>query len=195
LDAGRVLNELDQAPAVGADSVCDWSSAPLADLCDHIERTHHAFLREQLPRLGGWIDRVVAAHADRHPELADVRRAFHELRAELEPHMFKEEHILFPAIRALERAACPLAFPFGSVSNPIGVMEGEHDRAGALLARLREPAHGYQVPDDACGTYRALLDGLRRLEADLHVHIHKENNILFPRAAELESAEPAALGA
>jgi regulator of cell morphogenesis and NO signaling len=195
LDPRRVLNELDQAPAVGINSGRDWSLATLTDLCDHVERTHHAFLREQLPRLADWLDKVVAAHADRHPELADVRRTFHELRGELEPHMLKEERILFPAIRALERAASPPAFPFGSVSNPIGMMEDDHDRVGVSLARLRELTHGYQVPEDACHTYRALLDGLRRLEADLHVHIHKENNILFPRAANLESSEPAAVGA
>jgi regulator of cell morphogenesis and NO signaling len=192
LEPGRILQQLEQRPSAETRSDCDWPPATLGALCDHIERTHHAFLREQLPRLADSLDRVIAAHAEHHPELYGLRGTFRELRAELEPHMFKEERILFPAIRALECAPNAPTFPFGSVRNPIGVMEEEHDRAGALLARLREQTGGYWVPEDACPTYRALIEGLHRLEADLHLHIHKENNILFPQAAALASLETVA---
>ncbi len=165
-----------------------WLTAPLTELCDHIEQTHHAFLHEQLPFITELLNKVVAAHGEHHPELADVRDTFRALREELEPHMFKEERILFPAIRKLETAGVPLSMPFGSVQNPIGVMEDEHAVAGEALRRMRMLTDDYQIPDDACGAYRGLLEILPRLESDLHEHIHKENNILFPRAIELERA-------
>jgi regulator of cell morphogenesis and NO signaling len=102
--------------------------------------------------------------------------------------MFKEERILFPAIRLLERSETPPAFPFGAVANPIRMMEFEHDHAGDALERIRTLTGDYRVPEGACNTYRAMLDGLRQLEQDMHLHVHKENNILFPRAMELESS-------
>lgn len=189
LDLGLVLdalNELDPH-AHGADAA-DWSTAPMGELADHIEATHHAYLRRELPRLAGLLEKVVAAHGDRHPELWDVRMVFAGLKAELENHMLKEERILFPMVRQLERAATLPRFHCGSVGNPIVVMEHEHDAAGAALASLRSLTDGYTPPAGACNTYRALLDGLAELEADLHLHIHKENNILFPRARDAEAA-------
>lgn len=111
--------------------------------------------------------------------------------------MFKEERILFPAIRMLEKSASAPSFPFGTVNNPIGVMEHEHDVAAEALRKLRELTDGYLPPEDACAAYRGLLKGLELLESDLHLHIHKENNILFPRAAALEhrlSSTPAEQG-
>jgi regulator of cell morphogenesis and NO signaling len=117
-----------------------------------------------------------------------VQQALAELRAELEPHMFKEEQILFPAIRWLERSSSPPAFPFGTIANPIRMMEMEHDGAGNALRQIRELTHDYAVPEGACNTYRAMLDGLATLEQDMHVHVHKENSILFPRAVSLEAS-------
>ena len=160
----------------------------MTELCDHIEQTHHAYLRTELPRLGQMIDKVVNAHGASHPKLHEVQRVFAALCAELEPHMFKEERILFPAIRQLEQSAATPSFPFGTVANPINVMEHEHDNAGAALSELRTLTADYVPPDDACNTYRAMLDGLRELETNMHQHVHKENNILFPRAIEHEGA-------
>ncbi len=167
----------------------DWTQAPLAELCDHIEETHHAYLKNELPRLSAIVAKVAAVHGDAHPELREVKTTFEELRSELEPHMFKEERILFPAIRQLEQAATAPEFPFGTVANPIRMMEFEHDHAGDALERMRVLTHDYQPPADACNTYRAMLDGLRQLEQDMHQHVHKENNILFPRAVALESSQ------
>jgi regulator of cell morphogenesis and NO signaling len=189
IDPASVLVQLEQTGelAVGDDDWGrNWNSAPLTDLCDHIEQTHHVYLRAELPRLTSLSAKVLAAHGQAHPELAEVQRTFAALRAELEPHMFKEERILFPAIRQLEQSNSPPQFPFGSVANPIRVMEHEHDNAGAALARIRRLTSDYRVPGDACNTYRVLLDGLAHLEADMHQHVHKENNILFPRAAQRE---------
>jgi len=184
-----VLAEIDRATTASDDSSQgDWLSAPLTELCDHIEQTHHAFLREQLPYLTDLFEKVIAAHGENHPELAEARDVFRSLRAELEPHMFKEERILFPAIRKMESAGQPVSMPFGSVQNPIDVMEDEHAGAGEALRRLRRLTGDYRVPDDACNAYRGLLEILHRLEVDLHEHIHKENNILFPRAIEMEGS-------
>ena len=130
----------------------------------------------------------MAAHVENHSELSELQQAFAALRAELEPHMFKEEQILFPAIRQLEHAASRPNFHFGTVNNPIRMMEHEHDAAGNGLTRIRELTDGFRPPADACNSYRVLLDALRKLEFDLHQHIHKENNILFPRAQSMEAS-------
>jgi len=188
IDVDHLIERLSQAeslPAEPADQ--DWSSASLAELCDHVENTHHAYLRRELPRLAAIIAKVVHAHGANHPELAGVQSAFSELRAELEPHMMKEERVLFPAIRHLEAHGMAMPFPFGSLSNPVRVMCSEHDHAGDALERLRQLTGDYLSPWGACNTYHVMLEGLESLERDMHQHVHKENNILFPRALELES--------
>lgn len=193
LDPRRVLGQLATASAEAAsESIERWTDAALTSLCDHIEQTHHAYLKTELPRLLEMIAKVVGAHGASHPEMLEVRQAFADLRNELIPHMFKEEQILFPAIRWLERADTRPAFPFGSLANPIRMMEQEHDVAGDALECIRRATRDYQVPTDACNTYRAMLDGLQRLEQDLHRHIHKENSILFPRAIQLEQLRDSA---
>lgn len=187
-----VLDALDSIaiPASGKADV-EYSKMPLVELIDDIVTRHHRYLSERLPVLAGMIDRLVAAHGKRHIILCAVREVFAGLRDELTSHMMKEERVLFPIIVDLERAsldghAAP-QFHCGSVTNPISVMESEHDSAGEALGLLRRLTDDYQPPKDACPTYCATLAGLRELEMDLHLHIHKENNILFPRAVELES--------
>ncbi len=188
LDSHDVVDRLRQVAEVPrADATSNWSESSLTSLCDHIEQTHHAYLRNELPRLAALIEKVVAAHADNHPQLWDLQQVFVALRAELEPHMFKEEQILFPAIRDMERSTSRPEFPFGTVANPIRMMEHEHDAAGDALTRIRRLTSDFSVPDGACNTYRVMLDSLRLLEADMHQHIHKENNILFLRANKLET--------
>jgi len=185
LDPEEVLRRLNQSEGAPPDTR-NWAAAPLTELCDHIEQTHHAYLRKELPRLEQLTAKVAEVHGSRHPELNEVQTVFQALQAELVPHMMKEEQILFPAIRQLEAASQPLSLPFGTVQNPIRMMEHEHDVAGNSLGKLHELTGGYQIPRDACNTYCALLQGLHALELDLHQHIHKENNILFPRAVAHE---------
>jgi regulator of cell morphogenesis and NO signaling len=179
----KALAIADQAqPSAGSR---DWSQASLTELIDHIEGTHHAFLRRELPRLAGLVLKVRGVHGDHHPELAGVEQAFTGLRDEIEMHMAKEEAILFPAIRRLDATGdsqCPCA----SIEDPIRVMEAEHEGAGRALETMRTLTGGYAPPADACNSYRAMLAGLAELEADLHRHIHKENSILFPRAVRAE---------
>lgn len=189
LDANVVTSRLNDAIAQTTDTTQpDWAKASPSELCDHIVTTHHAFLRGELPRLTQLVEKVADVHGASHPELNDLRSVYTELRAELEPHMMKEEQILFPAIHQLEQAASAPRFPFGTVANPIRMMEHEHDHAGDALKRIRGLTADFTPPDDACNTYRVMLDGLQNLEADLHQHIHKENNILFPMAQRLETA-------
>ena len=188
LDHQQVVADLEQAIDGGdAEPAEDWLNAQLAKLCDHIEQTHHAYLRREMPRLTEIISKVVNAHSQAHPELPKIQGLFEGLRAELESHMVKEERVLFPAIRQLEQADATPSFPFGTIANPIGAMEHEHDNAGDALTQIGQTTNNYAIPDDACNTYRVMLDGLHQLEADLHQHIHKENNILFPKALELEA--------
>lgn len=165
----------------------DWSRASLTELADHIENEHHSYLRDELPRLSSLIESLVEARGTRHPELFECREVFGSLRRELEPHMAKEEQILFPMIRDLEASATLPDFHCGSLGNPIRVMEHDHDTAALTLSRLRELTSDYTPPDDACSTHRTAFANLVELEADLHQHIHKENNILFARAVGEEA--------
>lgn len=189
LDPQQVVQDLEHAVTRDENPQRDWLDASPTELCDHIEQTHHAYLRAELPRLTAIVAKVADVHGDSHPELQGLNDAFAALRAELEPHMAKEEQVLFSAIRELEKTDGNASFPFGSVANPISMMEHEHDNAGGGLSKIRTATSDFAVPVDACNTYLAMLDGLRELEADLHQHIHKENNILFPRAIELEGAK------
>lgn len=189
IDASEVLKQLeandttdDNQPNVDADAMT------LTDLADHIEQTHHAYLKEELPRLDFMTEKVSRVHGDKEPQLLAVREAFVALKAELEPHMMKEERVLFPIIRQLEASTTKPETHCGSVANPIRQMEHEHDQAGDALAIIREATDDFVPPEWACNTYRAMLDALEKLEADMHQHVHKENNVLFPKSIELENA-------
>lgn len=188
-ETGEVLAALVEADQNGntEDADNDWSNAPLSELINHIVSTHHAYLRRELPRLSAMAEKVVRAHGERFPWVLECQQILAGLRAELESHMGKEEQILFPMIRGLEAAKAAPSFHCGNLKNPITVMEREHDDAGSALAKLRAMTSGFTPPEDACNTFRAWLHGLCELEADLHEHIHEENNILFPRAQGRES--------
>jgi regulator of cell morphogenesis and NO signaling len=178
-----VLGEID---ALGSGPEPAWASMSVADLVDHLEATHHEYLHAELPRLSALARKVATVHGERHPELAQVASVYEELRGDLEPHLRKEEQVLFPMIRSMAVARTVPQFHCGSVGNPITVMLAEHDAAGDLLAELRSLTAGYETPADGCASYRALFDGLAELERDTHLHVHKENNVLFPAVLELE---------
>lgn len=189
VDLEEVTERLRRADAdPREDTLVDADAMTLAELADHIEATHHAYLREELPELDRLTEKVAQVHGDKDSRLATVRTAFLALKAELEPHMMKEERILFPIVRQLEASDGPVDFHCGSVANPIRQMEHEHDQAGSALAVLREATDGFDPPEWACNTYRVMLHRLERLERDMHQHIHKENNVLFPKAIQLEAS-------
>lgn len=186
LNPQDVMRDLD-ACEVSISDARDWLHASLGELADHIEKTHHALMKRELPRMAELIARVARVHGSQHPEIVKVEEIFHHFRAELEQHMQKEEQILFPICRQLESATSLPAFHCGSICNPIRVMESEHNDAGAAMRAFRQLTNGYTLPEGVCRSYQAMLAGLADIESDMHQHVHKENNILFPRAIDLET--------
>lgn len=156
----------------------DWTTMGVSDLVDHVVEVHHGYLWDELPRVGALVEKILDVHGERHPELAEIAACWSAVRADLEPHLLKEERELFPMVKELAAA--------GSTREPISVTMREHDELGALLATLRSLTDGYRPPDDGCATYRACFVALEELEADTHLHIHKENNVLFPMVDRLE---------
>jgi regulator of cell morphogenesis and NO signaling len=168
----------------------NWQAEPLSELLAHIRSTHHVYTREEIARLGPLFDKVCSVHGGNHPELLRLREIFASLAEELTTHLMKEEMVLFPYILRMEEAAVAkepaLPPPFGSVRNPVAMMRNEHDGAGNALRSMRQISDGYAAPPDACVSFRTLYQALAAFEADLHQHIHLENNVLFPRAIEME---------
>ena len=162
----------------------DWGRASIAELCAHIVEAHHDGLREALPRIEALLSTVVRVHGSGHPELRQLQRAFAEIRGELEPHLAREESVLFPACIALERRG------IGIEEALLEEHEREHASVGDGLAALRALGGDYSPQQALCGTHRALLDALAAFERDLHQHIHEENNVLLPRARELNALGP-----
>jgi len=184
-DAAAVLRDLDAvlaAPADGAPAFASWS-AP--ELVHHIVETHHAFVREAIPALLRHTRKVADVHGDRHPELIHIAGLFERVAEEMADHMVKEEQVLFPFVVALADGKTPSA-PFGTVRNPIRMLEAEHQFVGDAMAEMRRLTDGYTLPEDACTTYSVCFQELEAFEADLHIHVHLENNVLFPKAAALE---------
>jgi regulator of cell morphogenesis and NO signaling len=173
------LIEANESPAPAA---IDAASMSLTELADHIEQTHHAWLRTELPRLSALIERIAARHSDKNLKLPQLPIVFAAFHSDLESHMAKEEQILFPLIRKIESDQRDGSCACGTIENPIRVMEIEHRHAGDALGLMRQITDDFSTPANACNTYRAVMHSLRELEADMHQHVHKENNVLFPRA-------------
>jgi regulator of cell morphogenesis and NO signaling len=190
-DVLRSLEDENLPAAQAIANAPNFQHASLGALIDHILATHHRYVKAEIPRLKQLLKKVVAVHCQNHPELAAVQRTFSGLADELQSHMMKEEMVLFPHIEKLDQARsagrpAPVA-PFGSISNPVRMMEMEHQSAGNDLEELRMLTSDYTPPESACFSYRTLYSALKEFEADLHQHIHLENNILFPRAIAMES--------
>jgi regulator of cell morphogenesis and NO signaling len=189
VDFRDVADALAQPPSPESDH--DWQHESLAELARYIVVKHHAYVRQEIQRLGPLFTKVIGVHGKNHAELAQIEQSFHALSQELTMHLMKEEHMLFPYIEQLEMAANRGARPappmFGTVQNPVRMMMLEHDSAGELLHQMRQVTNDYGVPSDACVSFKALYQALQEFEADLHQHIHLENNILFPRAVKLEA--------
>lgn len=182
-DAAREMEDKDRG--------IDWQNRSMTALVDHIVAEHHVFTREELVRIERLLDKVVSRHGANHPELTTLSVQFFQLKQELLPHMLKEEQVLFPYLERLEAAvqtAREVQPPFfATVLNPVRMMRNDHEVAGELLARIRETTGNFTLPPDGCASFDALYQGLREFEADLHQHIHLENNILFPKAIATEA--------
>lgn len=170
-------------------STLDFEKMDLTQLCDYIVQTHHAYVKNEMPQLYAYLQKVTSKHGDRHPELYKIFQIFSAVKEEMEGHMKKEELVLFPRIKELQKLAdnekAQLQLNIGYLQSPITVMEQEHDHAGNLLNDIRVFSNDYMPPQDACTTYRLCFASLKAFELDLHQHVHLENNILFPKTIEI----------
>jgi regulator of cell morphogenesis and NO signaling len=190
IDVDSVMEMLSELTQSTSQAGSDFQNTFLPELIEHIVNTHHVFTKSEMDRLEALTVKVINAHGQNHPELIHLDELFQHLCDDLKPHMFKEEQVLFPYIVSMTQAADqnqpgPFA-PFGTVNNPVRMMMREHDIAGEILRELRVLTSDYKVPGDACISYQTLYEALENFEKDLHQHIHLENNILFPKAVELE---------
>ncbi|MBR9979173.1 MAG: iron-sulfur cluster repair di-iron protein [Bacteroidetes bacterium] len=187
VDTEALKADLEALPEKGGHDVSSWSTE---FLIDYIINTHHQYVRTMLPTIMAHAAKVASVHGDTHPEVRDIAGVFQQVQMELESHMMKEERILFPYIRQLaaaEREEGPVfSSGFGSVQNPIDMMEQEHDSVGLAFDHMRTLANDFTPPAEACTTYQLFYRELDEFERDLHLHIHLENNVLHPRALAME---------
>lgn len=188
----RVIAELEALQHKAGSAAHDFDSWNIGFLADYIQNTHHQYVTKAIPQILPLAQKVAEVHGAHHPEVIRINELFQDLADELQSHMQKEEHVLFPYIKKLVAAesagSCNDPSCFGSILAPISVMEQEHENAGVILKQLFNLSDGYTAPEDACNTFRVLYGKLKEFEDDLHRHIHLENNILFPKAIELEQA-------
>ncbi len=189
IDYFVLKKELDTVDAVVSNEY-DYGNWNLGFLIDHILNVHHTYVEENIPLLVQYANRVAKVHGHHYTEVVEINNLFTEVANELTMHMKKEEHILFPYVKQLVRAKKEGALPpkphFGTVKNPIQMMENEHENAGNIFKEIARLSADYTPPEGACNTFKALYAKLEEFEQDLHQHIHLENNILFPKAVQLE---------
>ncbi len=190
IDSESVVNDLVALIQSRGESSIDYKSWPLDLLADYIEKKHHRYVQEKTAEIIPYLDKICRVHGAHHPELFEINEHFNATAGELAKHMKKEELILFPIVRKLAKAkeegSKMVAPPFGSIQNPINAMMDEHSTEGDRFRKIEELSNNYTPPQDACNTYGVTLGLLKEFEQDLHLHIHLENNILFPKAIELE---------
>ena len=190
IDSKSVVNDLDAVIQAQGANTTNYKSWPLDLLADYIEKKHHRYVEEKSAEIKPYLDKICRVHGGRHPELFEINEHFNATAGELAKHMKKEELILFPYVRKLATAkhegSKVIAPPFGTVQNPIEAMMQEHTNEGDRFRKVSALSNNYTPPQDACNTFAVTFALLKEFEQDLHLHIHLENNILFPKAIELE---------
>ncbi|GAB1359670.1 iron-sulfur cluster repair di-iron protein [Porphyromonadaceae bacterium] len=171
------LNSLSDRPSTGMPNFNEWE---LDFLCDYIERTHHKTVRRLLPELSVYIDKIYQVHGLNHPELAEIHRLFTELKYELTQHLHNEETVLFPAIKEALKSNSEESRRI--IESEIKRMDAEHEFAGGAMDQINVLTNGYTLPADGCNTYMVAYKLLEEFEDDLHIHVHLENNILYPKS-------------
>lgn len=193
LSVDQVKEKLAECVNGGSDQSAEWGTESLSRLIQHIVRKHHAYCRQEVPRLKALAEKVKSRHGATHPELDEIASLFERLGNDLLVHMLKEEQVLFPYIAGVEHARASGQEPsrpfFGHVSFPVEAMVNDHEEAGEILRRLRALSSNYTPPMGACPSYQGLYHGLLEFERDMHQHVHLENNILFPRALAITPAK------
>lgn len=189
IDTTKILDDLDNATQ-SKDTATDFQSWPLDLLAEYIEKKHHRYVEEKILEIKPYLDKICKVHGEHHPELFNINEEFLECAGAFAAHMKKEELIIFPFIKKMVSSKSnnqPFSKPgFGSVQNPIDLMMDDHEAEGERFVRISELSNDYTPPEDACNTYRVTLALLKEFEDDLHMHVHLENNILFPKAIEME---------
>jgi regulator of cell morphogenesis and NO signaling len=192
LDVKTVIAELDDAGKEIRRKDPDWAAEPLEFICQHIVETHHAYILTEMPRLSSLARKVVLRHSDAHPELNQIQELIEALAVELLLHLHKEEMVLFPFVTNMERNIANRGLRslecFGAVRNPIHVMMDEHNTVSVTMAEIRTLSHTFAPPEDACPTWRSFYRALAEFDSDLNRHVHLENDVLFPRAIEMDES-------
>ena len=190
IDTNLVALDLNALIETQSESAIDFKSWPIDLLADYIEKKHHRYVEEKTLEIKPYLEKICRVHGERHPELLEISEHFNATAGELAKHMKKEELILFPNVRKMVKAKQENSKlkepPFGTVQNPIQMMMDEHSTEGERFRKIETLSNNYTPPEDACNTYRVTIALLKEFEQDLHLHIHLENNILFPKAIELE---------
>ena len=183
----EVIEQLEKVGETNG-SKTNYNELSLAQLSEHIVSTHHNYVKNEMPALLGYLQKVASKHGDRHPEMNKVFQIFGAVKEEMEFHMQKEEMVLFPRIKDIEnqiQEGKKVVVSSSYLQSPINMMEEEHDHAGSMLAEIRNLTNNYNPPADACTTYQLSFASLQAFELDLHRHVHLENNILFPKALKM----------
>ncbi len=189
MDIDTLVESLNGAMSKKNDTTVDFNSWPLDLLADYIEKKHHRYVETKIKEITPFLEKIIKVHGERHPELSQIGDLFKACGGELAAHMKKEELVLFPYIRKLVKAKAEntiIKAPFGTVQNPIKMMMHDHDIEGERFRKIATLTHNYMPPADACTTYQVTFSMLKEFEDDLHLHIHLENNILFPKSITLE---------
>ncbi len=188
VDVQSRLNKLEATEGTGSINYSEWEPDSLAQ---YIVNTHHSYVRSAILQITEHLEKVINAHGDKYVYLTELQNAFNFIAEDLTNHMMKEERVLFPLIHYLSETKKfnerPKTGGFGTIKNPIRMMETEHAAAGDVLSKMRGLTDNYSLPQDACTTFKVTYEELREFESDLHKHIHLENNILFPKAIQLEA--------
>lgn len=190
IDSDTLMHELEAVLNSPSSTIIDFNSWPLDLLADYIQQKHHSYVEEKLPVILQFLNKLCQVHGERHPELLKIYYLFLGASKALASHMKKEELILFPFIKAMIKAKSEgyqVQLPsFQTVENPIDMMKNEHDNEGERFKQIAQLSSNYSVPEDGCTTYKVAYAMLEEFEQDLHMHIHLENNILFPKAIQME---------
>ncbi|MEE1885767.1 iron-sulfur cluster repair di-iron protein [Pedobacter flavus] len=189
--ANSLINELTEISTLKKDGEIDYKTWPLDLLADYIEKKHHRYVESKIVEIIPFLDKVMRVHGGRHPELLEIGKLFKESASELTGHMKKEEQVLFPYVRKMIEFN-EVNAPFGTVQNPIRMMMHEHENEGDRFRKIAELSNNYTPPADACNTYKVTFHLLKEFEEDLHLHIHLENNILFPKSIAMEQKQTTA---
>lgn len=192
IEQSDIISKLEGALQNSDNSTTDYKSWPLDLLADYIEKKHHRYAETKIPEIKSYLNKIVNVHGRQHPELVEIETLFLQSAGELSMHMKKEELILFPYIRKMVQAEQhndkPVKPHFGTIENPVAMMKHDHDTEGDRFRKIAALSNQYTLPMGACNTYRVAFALLKEFEDDLHLHIHLENNILFPKAIDLEKS-------